>query len=225
MSKIDLIKIIAFAILIILITGVLFFRKDSGTDSSTQTAQTPKNDSSQKQATPSAADNNTTVEDSLDPGTKQGKGVAAINEFVVAYNSYVYGDFSNIENLYPSMTDKMSQSEETKIKSLKSSVTQGQNITVESKLKDSQIESYDPNSGKMTLIATIEKSTYGGAYIHNQDYDSSGSGDENILIDRNGKEYGGPIDELLEKTETQVFRITAINESEEWKISDMQRIN
>jgi hypothetical protein len=217
MKKIDLIGMALVAVLLLFVLGITFFQKEPP----------KKSDTAGQSGTTIQNGNNPNNEDVLEAqaAANQKAATAAVTDFASAYNTYVYGDFSNIKNLYPSMTEKLQQTEEDKVRTLEDTLTDTRYVTVQAHVTAIVTESFDPQENKLVARVSLEKNTYGGAWIENEDFTLYGIGQATKLVNRSGKTYRGDFQDLLEGTETQVYRLTALKEGEKWKISAIQRVS
>ena len=148
----------------------------------------------------------------------QAEGKRILERFVVSYNSYRFGDASNIILLYPVMCKSLETSEKAKVAILQRQFsTYDDYVTAESQSRRSEVESYDTN--EIVMKITIEKITLNGAFIPNK------SGTGGSYVDKNGQPYTGGKNDLIEKTETETYRVTGIKESSDWKVCEFQKIN
>jgi hypothetical protein len=230
MKKIVLLQGAIAIILVFSVFGILFFRRE-GTDttndksaSTTKTAQTDVKDTTTGSTMPPTTANQTATPDATAAG-KEGE-VAFLENFVASYNTFIYGNFLNIMNLYPSMTNQFKAVESARIAKLEASMSGGTPPrTVISRVKNSTEISYDPDSLQLILKVEIEKSTYGGAYTKDQDSGVVTNGGDSPLLNENGDVYEGKLDELLKSKEVQAYRIVGIKKGGEWMVSDLQKIN
>lgn len=148
----------------------------------------------------------------------QAEGKRILERFIVNYNSYRFGDTSNIILLYPVMCKSLETSEKAKVEILQRRFsTYDDYVSTEAQSKKSEVKSYD--EGRIVMEITIEKITLNGAFI------SSKNGNFGGYVDKNGQTYAGSKNDLIAKTETETYRVTGIKESSDWKVCEFQKIN
>lgn len=173
-----------------------------------------KNDSASTATPQTKTESNPSAEDQND----QAEGKRVLERFIVSYNSYRFGDTSNIILLYPVMCKSLETSEKAKVEILQRQFsTYDDYVSTETQSKKSEVESYTED--KMIIKVTIEKTTLNGAFIPNK------NGTSGSYVDKNGQTYTGSKNSLIEKTETETYRVTGIKESSDWKVCEFQKIN
>jgi cytoskeletal protein RodZ len=227
MKKIVLLQGAIVLLLVFFLFGLLFFRRDYSKQE--ESAPAPAANSTSQAGTASsttpAASGTTTPPASTPDSAKEGEE-NFLENFVAYYNTFIYGKFLNIEQLYPSMTDELEASEKTKVAQLTAAMPQKPPIrTVISHAKKTIEISYDAPSEALILEVEIEKDTYAGAYMKDQASGlATGSGDSPLLRE-NGDVYTGKFEELLKSKETQAYRIRAVKQGGQWLVESIQKVS
>lgn len=197
--KISAALALALALFVIITAGLLYnFNKNK------LTTKTP--------AKTTTGESNLSAQDQSD----QEEGKRVMQSFTLTYNSYRMGDTSNITSLYPVMCAELAAAEKTKAEELQKKFTDyHEYITVESQDTQTVVESYDEN--KIIAEVSIEKITWNGALAPDDS-------DKFNLLDRNGQKYSGTKNDLIDKTVTEVYRVTGVKESSDWKVCEFQKI-
>lgn len=199
MSIRDLKKITIIAILAFLLFGFAFFRKDE-----------PKegpliNRPEIQQSKPTK---------SIDPEFAEKEKLKQIGEvFAIIYNSFSWGAFSNIESLYPQMTEEMQNSEKDKAEELKKALENQprQYATWRASLLGSEFASKDKD--KATLAVYLKISKFAGAIVQK---------DTMVWVDREGNEYKGDENNLIASEENREVTIDFVKIGDEWKINNLK---
>jgi uncharacterized protein (UPF0333 family) len=194
MTKNNLKQIILLLVLTIFLVGFMFFQKDREEESYSE------NNEAQQLAI-----------------LEQKKAENILSNFVVAYYSYNTGDFSNIESLYPLMTEKMARAEKTKIEEIKIELA-NQPKTYQKVTADFRgLSTEEFGSDKIITNVIIFKQIFNGAYIQ----DPSNKG-QFILVDQYGQLYSDDMSTLLLSKDLKAFRVTGNKENGEWKIDHIE---
>lgn len=211
MKNPKLLKIVAAITLLVILAGLIY----------SKTGGKVQNPAVQKQETNQQTTENNNQPQTIEDKQSQEEGKRFLESFLVTYNSYRLGDASNVESLYPSMSADMLANEKEKVKKLKDDYGNYKGyITVQSEMKDSQIESADANA--ITLKVVLEESTIDGAFVPDPDSDKP---DAMILVDRIGSRYSGNVSDLVSKKTLETFRIVGVKESDDWKVKEVQKIS
>lgn len=148
---------------------------------------------------------------------EQKKAENILSNFTVTYNSYSAGDFSNIESLYPLMTEKMKETEKTKIERLKIEIASQskkyQTITAEFR----GLSTEEFGNDRIISNIIIFKQTFNGAYIQNPENKK-----QTMLVDQNGQFYSGNISTLLLNKDLKIFQVTGVKENGIWKVASIE---
>jgi archaellum component FlaF (FlaF/FlaG flagellin family) len=223
MKKIDLIGMAVAGVLVFLVLGLVFFQKEGkggkGGSPTTPGQSTPNPGGSK---TPGASQTDAEAQRQAEAIVIQEKGAGMIVNFVEKYNSFTYGDFTNIKNLYLIMSPSLRQTEEDKVRALEDTLVDIPYRTVISAVTSSDLESYEESNGKMVMRLTINKVTYNGAYVPENNSDPYGP---TKLVDSRGKRYSGRLESLRANEEIQVYRVTAFYAAKQWQIAAMQRVS
>lgn len=190
---------LALALFVIITAGLLYNFNKNKLTTTTPTKTT-------------TGESNLSAQDQSD----QEEGKRVMKSFTLTYNSYRMGDTSNITSLYPVMCAGLATAERTKAEALQKKFTDyHEYITVESQDTQTVMESYDEN--KIIVEVSIEKITWNGALAPDDS-------DKFNLLDRNGQKYSGTKNDLIDKTVTEVYRVTGVKESSDWKVCEFQKI-
>jgi len=198
-----LLKIIAAVSLFVIISGSVSFWKENRYES------------------PAVAPETTTEPANLDASEEndRAEGERVMRSFLAAYNSFRYGDVSNIVALYPSMCTELQAAEETRANNLRQQFKNFQEyVTVEGHIKESEVESYDENKNVVRIV--IEKITWNGAIL--PDDNKAGT---YKLVNREGQTYKGDKYDLKEKITKETYKVTGIKEMSEWKECEYKKID
>lgn len=194
MTKSNLKQIALLLILAIFLIGFTFFQKDKSEEFITES-----NEKEQLAI------------------LEQKKAENMLSNFTVTYNSYSAGDFSNIESLYPLMTEQMAQTEKTKIERFRAKIAEQpkQYQTVTAEFRGLSTQEFEDE--KIIANIIIFKQTFSGAYIQNSD-----KKEHFILVDQNGQPYSGDMNMLLLSKDLKIFQITGVKENGIWKVASME---
>jgi predicted lipid-binding transport protein (Tim44 family) len=141
--------------------------------------------------------------------------------FTEQYNSYITGDFSNIEGIYTLMTSGMKEIEMQRIENIKKETAQTakEYITV----KSSAIEYKEIKKDEELISAEIvtEKITSDGAYTPDLESEDGLI----IFVDKSGNVTDKNSYESNAIKISEAFQIVAMKENGEWKIAQIQKVS
>ncbi|MCK4918863.1 MAG: hypothetical protein KAS01_00585 [Candidatus Pacebacteria bacterium] len=197
-----LIKSAFFIILLFLMIGFLFFRKD-------EYKEKPSEEQSQIQQEE--------VQDGkvIRELTEEDKIKRLAETFASIYYSYSWGNFSNIESQYYQMTDEMmSRAKEGVEKMKKNNENQSQKyFTVRASLIDSEFLSYNKNIVKIGVNLSIDN--FAGAIVQR---------DTMVWVDEIGNYYNGDLKNLITNTINKNIQIELIKIEDKWKVDEIMEI-
>lgn len=187
-------KIAIIAMLVFILIGFAFFRKEKPRDS------TPPD-------VPVIEDPVVVMPD-LEKIEKESLQRQA-EQFSWIYYSFSWGKFSNIESLYGEMTDPLREKERSKVESLKNGIKNQpvQYQTQRSAVLSSEIVSYDKE--KTTVNVKLETSYYAGALVQR---------DTMVWVDSSGKEFKGNEFDLIYFKEQKTIELVLLKIDGKWKI-------
>ena len=92
----------------------------------------------------------------------------SLENFVIFYNSYTWGSFSNIESQYNSMSEEMKSNEQQRVEQMKKNIENQsqQYVSARASLIDSEFLLYDENEVEMIVSINIEN--YDGAVVQGE---------------------------------------------------------
>jgi len=190
----DLKKIALIAIMVFLLIGLMFFRKNE-----------PANNNS-----PDNPVIITPEKPKIDAETADKNALKYRAEmFTSIYYSFPWGNFSNIESLYEEMSESLAKTEKSKVESMKNRLM-GQPIqyqTQRSTAVSSEILSYDKK--KADVNVTFDTSFLGGALVQR---------DTMVWVDRNGNQIQGDENSLIFYKEQKTIMLSLIKEGDIWKV-------
>ncbi len=195
----DLKKIAIIAILGFLLVGFAFFRKD------TPKEDAPKDQPKIQQPKPI---------EKIDPQIAENEKLRRDGEiFAMMYNSFSWGDFSNIESLYPRMTVEMQISEKGKIEESKKKLEDQpkQYLTWRANLLGSKFISSDKEKATLAVYSEIDK--FAGAIVQKDTF---------VWVDKDGKEYKGDEKDLIVFRENKETLIDFVKIGNEWKMTSLK---
>lgn len=191
----DLKKILIIAILVFLLIGLMFFRKDK-----------PKED---KPADVPAIENPAPAEKpDIEKITKEKLQYEA-ESFSSIYYSFSWGKLSNVESLYGKMTDTFRQNEKSRIDSLKNGIKDQpvQYKTQRSAALNSEITSYGAEGAVVNV--NLETSYFAGALVQK---------DTMVWVDSSGKKYNGNEFDLVYLKDQKTIELSLLKIGDEWKV-------
>jgi len=142
------------------------------------------------------------------------KIVNMLENFLIVYNSYTWGSFSNIESQYNSMSEEMKSNEQQRVEQMKKDIENQpqQYVSARASLIDSKFLLYDENGLEMIVNLNIE--SYAGAIVQR----------ENMIIWVDSK--GVPFDEdkkpFVISSNNKRIKISCIQVDGNWKINKME---
>ena len=195
MTKNSLFKIIAIAFLLFMLVGLVFFRK--GDDETLSPNPVPANN--QRTENP----------DKKHELTEEEKAKIFAENFAVAYYSYTWGNFSNVESQYYYMTEEMKSREKMKVEEMKREAAgQPQRyFTVRAELLNSEIVLFTNTEAKLNIRLKIDNLS--GAIVQR---------DTMVWVDKNGDYYEGNPDNLIVNSVEKNIEIKMIKVGGEWKM-------
>jgi hypothetical protein len=202
--KSKLLKIAALIALFVILSGLVTIRPDDSSDPSSSTAD------------------NSTGEAGLDADQEsdRSEGERVMRSFTSTYNSYRYGDVSNIIALYPNMCTNLEIAEKARVENLQKNFGNFQGyVTAESQVKESEVKSYDENN--IVVRVVIEKITWNGALLP----DAGKAAGAYKLVDKDGQPYAGDKYDLKTGTVTEIYKVTGVKEMAEWKVCGFEKVN
>lgn len=198
MTKQDLIRTIVIVILAFLLIGLVFFGKEKENN-------IPERENNGN--VPNIEENNKKTE-----SAEEDKLKTMAENFAVIYYSYSWGNFSNIESLYPQMTDEMQDKEKNGVEKLKKDLENQpkQYITWRAIALGSEFVFKDKD--KATIAVYLKISKFAGAIVQK---------DTMVWVDSQGSEYKGNENDLIFNESNKKFTIKFVRIDNEWKISDL----
>ena len=187
LKKIIIAVVVIISILLSFLVGIVFFLKEKNEGIPNQ------NNKQEEQRSKDPEKTELTGKEEL---TEKEKAKIFAENFAVFYHTYNWGDFSNIESLYDSMTDGMKNKEKNRVERMKKE-TEAQPrkyFSAKAKLIDSSFLLYNENRAE--VIADINIDDFAGAIIQR----------ETILwVDEKGDPYLGEIDDLVISSKNKSF--------------------
>ncbi|MFA6097085.1 MAG: hypothetical protein WC788_05650 [Candidatus Paceibacterota bacterium] len=187
-------KIAIIAMLVFVLIGFTFFRKEKPKDSTPPDVP--------------VIEDPVVVKPDLEKIEKENLQKQA-EQFSWIYYSFSWGKFSNIESLYGEMTDPLREKERSKVESLKNGIKNQpvQYQTQRSAALSSEIVSYDKE--KATVDVKLETSYYAGALVQR---------DTMVWVDTSGKEFKGNEFDLIYFKEQKTIELVLSKIDGKWKI-------
>jgi len=145
--------------------------------------------------------------------------------FAEVYYSYTWGNFSNIESLYPFMTDGMLKMEKEKVKRMlnENKAKKRVYLTVEAKGERSDFIEYEKGV-KASLRIKLKLKKINGAWVTGMDI-SRPEISTTIFVNGDGKIYNGNIEELVVKVFFKDVDIYLNKQGTEWKVDRLEVVN
>lgn len=194
----DIGKIVLIAMLVFLLIGFAFFRREK-----------PKNKTI---ADDPVIENPAPIEkpdaEKIEKEILQKKA----QQFSWIYYSFSWGKFANIESLYGEMTDSFKESERLKVESLKNGI-KNMPVRYETQRSDalgSEIVSFE--SSRSVIDVNLETSFYSGAIVQK---------DTMVWVDTSGKEFKGNEKDLIYFKEQKTIELTLLKINGEWKVDQI----
>jgi len=199
MTKKNLFKIIAIAFLLFILVGLLFFRK--GNDEVLDPNLVPANNQQVEKP------------DEKHKLTEEEKAKIFAENFVTAYYSYAWGNFSNVESQYYYMTEEMKSREEIKVEQMRREIKDQPRkyFTARARLSDSKVISYEKTRASINIDLSIDN--FAGATIQR---------DTIVWVDENGDYYERDPDDLIIDTLSKNVQINLIKIGDEWKVGRIE---
>ncbi len=198
MTKQELNRIIIIVILALLLIGLVFFRKEKGNNvpERANNGGIPKIEENNKKTEP----------------TEEEKVKTMAETFASIYYSYSRGNFSNVESIYPQMTEEMQKREKDKVKQMKEEIkNQPQKyFTARAKLIDSSFAFYKETSASVKINLNIDN--IAGAMAQR---------DTMVWVDENGNYYSGDIKDLIISTVNKNIEINLVKIGDEWRVDEI----
>lgn len=202
--KSKLLKLVAALALFVILSGLVTIRPDD-----------PFGRSS---ATPGLSQEGEGLD--ADQESDQDEGERIMRSYAATYNSYRYGDVSNIASLYPNMCTDLETAERARVANLEKQFKDYRGyVTVESQVKESEVESYDENG--IVVRVVLEKFTWNGALLP----DAARGAGAYRLVDKEGRPFSGDKYDLKEQTTTETYEVTGVKEMAEWKVCGFEKVN
>lgn len=121
-----------------------------------------------------------------------------LEKFVVIYNSYTWGNFSNIESQYNSMSEEMKNKEKKKVERIKKEIENKpqEYFSTKASLIDSEFLLYNEN--KVEIIINLNIKSFSGAIVQRETI---------ILVDARGNHYMGNFEDLIINSNNKKIKI------------------
>lgn len=197
-------KIVALIALFVILSGLVTIRPDdfSGISSGTKSTSTGE----------AGLDG--------DEESDRSEGERVMRSFTSTYNSYRYGDVSNIIALYPNMCTDLEIAEQARVENLQKTFKDFSGyVTVESQIKKSEVKSYDENG--IVVRVVIEKITWNGALLP----DTGKGAGAYKLVNKDGQSFAGDKYDLKAGMVTETYEVTGVKEMAEWKVCGFEKVN
>ncbi len=191
----DLKKITIIAILIFLLIGFAFFRKD-----------TPKIEKPVESP----------VENSNLESAEKEKVETLAKNFSNIYYSYTLNDPSNIESLYPFMTEKMKTEEKDKVEKIKSQSASSPKKYLSAIAFPSEVRIISYNDPKINLSLSLRIENIAGAITKK---------DPIVWVDINGTIYRENPKSLITNKEIKYVQMALIRKDDQWLVDSMEIIS
>lgn len=139
-----------------------------------------------------------------------------LEKFVVIYNSYTWGSFSNIESQYDSMSKKMKDEEEGKVEQIKKEIENKpqEYFSTRASLIDSEFLLYSEN--KVEIIINLNIKSFSGAIVQRE---------TTILVDAEGNHYVGDLNDLIIDSNNKKIKVSCIRVGNECKVDKIENVN
>lgn len=191
----DLKKITIIAILIFLLIGFAFFRKD-----------TPKIDKPVENP----------VENSNLGSAEKEKVETLAKNFSNIYYSYTLNDPSNIESLYPFMTEKMKTEEKDEVEKIKSQSAPSPKKYLSAIASPSEVRIISFIDPKIHLSLSLRIENIAGAMTKK---------DPIVWVDENGTIYRENPKSLVTSKEIKYIQMILIRKGDQWQVDSMEIIS
>ena len=210
MSKFYLTKIVAFIMLLTLLAGFVFFRKDKN-ESESPVKQLPNQQEEQKEE----KNKELTEEDRLKTFAETFAGI---------FYSYTWGNFSNVESQYGYMTDEMKNRERNKVEQMKKGIEDQPRkyFMVRAEVINSEMIDYQENK-KAVLNIKLKVKEIDGAFVIDTEVPEIRP-NTSALVDGNKNVYTGDIKDLVVKTTDKNIKINLIKIDDKWKVDEIGEI-
>lgn len=147
---------------------------------------------------------------------KKNEARLAAENFAVAYYSYAWGDFSNIESQYSAMTEEMKNAEQKRVEEIKEKIESQplKRITEMASLAENKFVSYEEEKAISEIKLNIVKIPL----IYNKENDEWSDG-ENIYTKEHIEKHSKKI---IENLPQKTVRINLVKQKGLWKISGIE---
>ena len=208
MSKFFLVKIIAFVVMLVLLAGFVFFRKDKDvqelSESEIERQQLIEDVKKQKEHDEKEKEKELTIE----------KRISNFAEnFTTIYYSYTWGSFSNVESQYYYMTDEMKNREKEKVEKMKKEIEGSPQRYFSTRAKSIDSTSVFYNEEKASLKINLNIDKFAGAIIQRGTM---------IWVDENGNFYKEDEANLIIDTINKSVEIDILKINDEWKVDQIR---
>ncbi|MEA2097811.1 MAG: hypothetical protein U9P70_01920 [Patescibacteria group bacterium] len=206
MTKFFLAKIVAFVVMLVLLAGFVFFKKDEKAQelSESEIKRQQLIEDVKRQKEHDERDMELTIEKKI---------INFAENFTTMYYSYTWGSFSNIESQYYYMTNEMKNREEDKVEKMRKEIeNQPQRyFSTRAKLIDSTHISYNEEKASLEINLSINK--FAGAIVER---------DTLVWVDENGNYYEEDETNLITDTINKSIEIDLVKIDDEWKVDQIR---
>ena len=142
------------------------------------------------------------------------KIVNSLENFVIFYNSYTWGSFSNIESQYNSMSEEMKSNEQQRVEQMKKNIENQsqQYASARASLIDSKFLLYNENEVEMVINFNVE--SYSGAVVH--------TGRISIWVDAEGVPFVEGSKSLVVSSNDKRIKISCIRADGKCKVNKIE---
>ena len=148
--------------------------------------------------------------------TKKENIKSFLEKFVVIYNSYTWGSFSNIESQYSSMSEEMKNKEKEKVERIKKEIENKpqEYFSTKASLIDSEFLLYNEN--RVEIIMNLNIKSFGGAIVQRETI---------ILVDAGGNHYMGNFEDLMISSNNKKIKINCSIIDNKCVVDKIENIN